>query len=71
MNFLTQLVHTLRHIFRCEGKFDSAKGSNSKWPPFHTIEWWTVIGFGNEMTILYLYRVAGYFGDTFDLVLSQ
>jgi len=43
MTFFVQLVHTLRHIFRCGGKFDSVvcwwEGSNSKWPPFHTIEW--------------------------------
>jgi len=24
MNFFAQLAHTLRYIFRCEGKFDSA-----------------------------------------------
>jgi len=46
MKFFAQLVRTLRYIFRCGGKFDFAmcwwEGSNSKWPPFHTIKWGTV-----------------------------
>jgi len=54
MNF-AQLVHTLRYIFRCGGKFNSVvcgwKGSNSKWPPLHYIKWWTAIGFGKEYII--------------------
>jgi len=41
MKFVAQPVHSLRYIFRCGGKFDSAvcwwEESNSKWPPFHSI----------------------------------